>query len=60
MVRVEGVHNFQSLHSQDRAERGVKLIQEYIASAHSEGDLQDLLLVVDEQKTKLFSSNTCQ
>ena len=27
----------------DRAECRVKLIQEYIASAHSEGDLQDLL-----------------
>ena len=34
----------------DRAERGGQLIQEYIASAHSKGDLQDLLLVVNEQK----------
>ena len=41
----------------DRAECRVKLIQEYIASAHSEGDLQDLLLVVDEQKSKLSNLN---
>lgn len=41
----------------DRAERGVKLIQEYIGSAHSESDLQDLLLVVNDQKSKLPNLN---
>ena len=41
----------------DRAERGVKLIQEYIGSAHCESDLQDLLLVVDNQKSRLPNLN---
>ena len=31
----------------DHADRGVKLTQEYITSAHMEPDLQDLLNVVD-------------
>ena len=41
----------------DRAERGIKLIQEYIGSAHCESDLQDLLLVVDNQKSRLPNLN---
>ena len=41
----------------DRAERGVKLIQEYIGSAHCESDLQDLLLVVDNQQSRLPNLN---
>ena len=41
----------------DRAERGVKLIQEYITSAHSESDLQDLLTVVNDERSKLPNLN---
>ena len=37
----------------DRAEGGINLIQEYIVSAHSESDLQDLLIVVKENRSSL-------
>ena len=38
-------------------ERGIKLIQEYIGSAHCESDLQDLLNVVNNEKSKLPNLN---
>ena len=41
----------------DRAKRGVKLIQEYIGSAHCESDLQEILLAVDNQKSILPNFN---
>ena len=37
----------------DRAERGVKLIQEFISSSRTEEDLQDLLHVVNKEMTKM-------
>ena len=41
----------------DRSERGVKLNKKYLESAHSNGDLQDLQLVVNEQKIQLPNLN---
>ena len=49
------IHNIDVVN--DRAECGIKLIQEYIGSAHCESDLQDLLNVVDNEKSKLPNLN---
>ena len=41
----------------DRAERGVKLIQDFIDTSHSESTLQDLLIVVSNERSKLPNLN---
>ena len=41
----------------DRAERGVKLIQDFVKSSRNENDLQDLLLVVDIEQSKMSHLN---